>query len=418
MTPNEIAQTLTQLTACCSAPEWTGQNVVSLRTTKAFRAIELLVKLKAAEIYATIESDNLQRRLDREESKDSIPEGTQINLQVPQNLNSLAIVEDVEGLLAIHGAITREPTAYIILPSNGIPILHLKDDSLEKLPQDFRNYHQTVELWNLLASKCHHFDASGENILFFGIRRLEIRPIAGIKDLKSQMNVAEIKGFCLSSDNEEIRNDIFVAELSELLKDISPSIAFRTLLRQNSKFARRLKEGLAIYLSTKTPVKLLEEARSSSLSLYEKIEKLVTGLELKSLAIPAAILLGVKDVEKGLGFTPINNILLGSTALFATTMVLVHISQLAMIEALKSSVERCQRDFSDRGLDTKNPDLEVSFETLIKRLSVAKKGSWIVVTLSFFPVIAIWISMNYAKPSTPKTTKITFEKLYSNNINY
>jgi hypothetical protein len=163
---------------------------------------------------------------------------------------------------------------------------------------------------------------------------------------------------------------------------------------------------LSIYLSTNSPAKLIEEAKEDAIDLSEKLEKIVTAVELKALAVPAAILLATKEIEKGEGVTPLNGLVASSTLLFAITMVYVFRSQKAMLKPLRFTIHEIRSDYIDRGLDEKNGRLDVNFSGLISRLDWAMSAARAVRLLSFSPLLAVFLAM-YLKPKASSTSAQT-----------
>jgi hypothetical protein len=180
-------------------------------------------------------------------------------------------------------------------------------------------------LWNILQD---HAEVEVENsLLFFGIRRTEIAPGFTLDDLKEEIAAEAVRTFIQDTEGKKTRQTIFSSVLSEFLRDQKPGNAFPYLLRNSDMFDRRLKEGLAIYLAEHSPEKLAEQAREEALGFSEKLEKIIGGLETKSLSIPAAVLLAVKEVGPGAGWTVINIIIAASAVTYGITMWAVDHSQ-------------------------------------------------------------------------------------------
>jgi hypothetical protein len=197
--------------------------------------------------------------------------------------------------------------------------------------------------------------------------------------------------------------------LSEFLQDQSCDRAFAYILRQSPLFARRLKEGLAIYLSEHSPEKLAEEAEAKYMELAEKLENIVGGMEAKSLTIPAAILLAVREADFGERFTTLNVIILISTALYSLTMIVVFISQKAILKWLKATLSKTNAKLRDKGLDDRNPILSESFVKLEERRIHSEWCSRFMVGFSFVPLVAVIYAAFFAWSSAPSsyTLKLT-----------
>jgi len=167
---------------------------------------------------------------------------------------------------------------------------------LSKAPPLVKRYHDALKLWQAFESQAEHAVQATHHLLFFGIRKTEIAPRFSIKDLEdADIALPEISEFITNTDRKETRKEIFHSVLSEFLQYQDVDRAFSYLLRQSTMFARKLKEGLAIYLSEHSPEKLAQEARAKYLELVDKLEKIISGMEAKSLTIPAAVLLAVSQ---------------------------------------------------------------------------------------------------------------------------
>jgi len=321
--------------------------------------------------------------------------GDCVTLRVPRRVKGLVVAKDLADLLTIPLATTTQPKTYLLTHSHSsrqsVYFISPEYES-ENPPSEIQNYHRALRLWKVLEDYTHHTSGSG-SLLYFGIRRTEIRPGFMLADLERTIELDEIEAFISNGDRHETRVEIFNAALSEFLKDQNPDRAFAYLLRENERFARRLREGLALFLSQHSPEKLEEEGRALHFDIADKLEKSVQAIELKSLSIPVSLLLVVKQIEASQGWSVTNSILISAVSLYAVAMVVAHFSYLSAAKLVKQRIDKSVQDLTDQGLEKNNPLLSVSFKSLRRRNSNGVIKSWIICILSFTPVAAVWIAV-------------------------
>lgn len=424
MSASETITALRQLWDSSSAPEWTGSDQLRLKVAVRPVPFALLRKLSAGDVHASLTSDGLQLSLDSG-AEGQVPIDEQIQLRVPRILGHLIVASGLKDLLGIAGAQTSEPAAYVLCGKDAPDgwFSHVSGGTLEDPTQAIQRYHQAVRLWGVLTNQAQHTDTTTGALLFFGLRRTEIVPGFGLDDLSDEIATAEIERFVGDTDRQKTRAEIFTAVLSEFLRDQKPEAAFRWVLRGSKLFARRLKEGLSIYLAEHSPEKLAEKARDAALGLSEKLEKIIGGLEAKSLSVPAAVLLAVKEVQQGAGWTLLNGIIVVSALSYAGTMTLVHRSQVALLNQVDVNLRSTKKELVDKGLDANNPVLTGAFRSLETRRLGAWRGSWLMCIFSWVPAVCVLVSMwlGTPKPSAqspmndPKQTPLMGQLMVSNS---
>ena len=363
----------------------------------------LLRTLEKGDLFPRLRDAEVQQRYDSNvEGKASRSE---ITYKAPQTLDGLVIVESLGKLLSIPNAQTREPSAYGLIGSqdkNDV-FFHVRGDATDTAPPLVRRYHEAIALWHTLKREAQHEEESTGALLFFGLRRTEVRPGFDLSDLRQDILAKDIDNFLSNPDRAETRKEIFASVISEFLRDHKPEAAFRVILKESIRFLRRLREGMAIFLSEHSPQKLADEAKSSAISLSEKLEKLVSGLETKSLSIPVAVLLAVKDVSPGAGFTAINSIIAASALTYAITMMLVHQSQSALLRLLRCTIETTVDEYKSKGLDANNPVLAITYSALLSRASGARTGSYCMCSFSWAPLVCVLGVMILGTPKPAAT---------------
>jgi hypothetical protein len=391
-----------QVLESCSRPEWTEPDNIQLTVIGLPVPFALLRNLRDADLFASVEDRALQREFD-EDREDQVANGKVINVRVPRTVNRFAVARDLKDLLSIPEAVTQEPAAYLFWDENarnGV-FSRVRGDALADAPEQVRHYHEALGFWKVLQDRADHIDSSNGNLLFFGIRRTEIAPGFGLEDIMDGVAVQEIEGFVGNLDRQETRYEILASVLSEFLRDQNPANAFPRLLRDSVTFARRLKEGMAIYLAEHSPEKLAEEGRVAGLELSEKLENLIASLEVKSLSIPVAILLAVKEVDQGAGMTALNTVIAASAVGYALTMTFVHQSQKTLLELLKKTILNTKKELKDKGLDEANPILRETFGSLEKRRANASRGSSTMCIFSWAPAVCVLCAMWLGTPKSP-----------------
>lgn len=402
MTTEKTFSVLSQLLVCCEQPQSLSDTTFLLTTKAETGSLVLATQLKEADIYPAFRNPNLRRDLDDQKNR-NIPAGEEIEVEVPRSVRSLVVAKDLDSLLRCDRARERLPSGCIILPEKGVPFWFTQETEPSTLPAHFTEYCKAIELWSLLEGLCHHKDSS-DSLIFYGQRRVEMAPVFHATDLCHPIQIEKLRRFVRDADKEEVKREIFLSVISDLAKDHGPDTAFRFLLTRTGLLAQRLQEGLSVFLATNSPKKLVDEARSQAIGLSEKLEKIVSSLELKGLAVPAAMVLSVKEVEKGAGWTGLNLVLIFSTGLFFLAMLIVYRSQAAMMDPLKASIRHSRQDFKERGLDENNADLGVTFEGLLARIGITELASRVVVAASLLPVLAVFVAAVAPKGTSDKAS--------------
>jgi hypothetical protein len=393
----------------CSAPEWTpSSDEVRLSVVKGSVRFDVLRDLENSDVFAANIAHqgepDLQTLYDNGASGE-LREGTAFSLRLPRVVDRWVVAKNLEDLLALHSATWQEPKAYFLITEeeSNNPFCFEGEESLQTAPKLVRRYHEALKLWACIRGQAEHI-ADTESLMFFGIRRIEIVPRFEARDLKEDISLKEISDFINNRDRKETRAEIFRSVLSEFLRDRQPERAFAYVLRSSTLFARRLVEGLAIYLSANSPEKLTEEATAKHFELAEKLEKVITGMEAKSLSIPAAVLLAIKEVHFGERWVALNVIILGSAVLYLAAMTVAHFSQRAMLKLLQDTINKAVEDLRNQGLDDANPVLAKSFKSLKTRRANSALGSWVMWFFSIVPLIAVLYAALFASPSPKPNT--------------
>ena len=401
MSTRAVIAALRQLCVTARSCTWKSATDLEIVLSESV-SFTALREFETCEVFASMPEQTVQRVFN-EARAGEVPAGGTVVLQVPRLLDRLVVAEGLSDLLTVAGTQMKEPHAYLLVASrsDGEPFSYVRGDVVSGAPATIWRYHEAIRLWSLLERQAEHVDSSSGSLLFFGLRRTEISPGFGADDLTDQIAVQEIEAFVANPDRKATRAEIFAAALSEFLRDQSNATAFRVLLRDTGRFARRLREGLAIYLAEHSPEKLAGEAKSAALTLSEKLEKVIGGLETKSLSIPAALLLAVKDVEAGAGITGINVIIIAAALTYGVTMTLVHWSQSALIAVIKNTITLTEREFVAKGLDERNPVITSNYQSLKERCVSALIGSRAMVIGSWVPLLCVIGTMGWGTPKPP-----------------
>jgi len=398
----------------CNAPEWTASDEVRLSVVKGSVLFDVLRQLENSDVFAgniACEGEpDLQSRYDSG-SVGELRERTTFSLRLPRVVDRSVVAKNLADLLALHSATWQEPKAYFLITEEESkkPFCFTGEESLRTASRLVKRYHEALGLWTCIRSQAEHITDTA-SLMFFGIRRIEIVPCFETRDLRKDVSLKEISDFLNNPDRKETRAEIFRSVLSEFLRDRQPERAFAYLLRTSGLFARRLVEGLAIYLSANSPEKLTEEATAKHFELAEKLEKVISGMEAKSLSIPAAVLLAIKEVHFGERWVTLNVIILGSAFLYFAAMTVAHFSQRAMLNLLQETINKAVEDLRDQGLDDANPVLAKSFKSLKTRRTNSTVGSWAMWFFSIVPLIAVlYAAFCASPPPKPKTTEPTVQ---------
>ena len=130
-------------------------------------------------------------------------------------------------------------------------------------------------------------------------------------------------------------------------------------------------------------------------------------METKSLTIPAAVLLAVKEVQLGAHWTTLNTMILAASLLYLLAMAVAHFSQSSTLELLRKTIAKTTSDLKAQGLANNNPVLTENFVNLESRRKNSSWGSWAMFLFSFVPLIAVIYAAFWASPPPPKPTTPT-----------
>lgn len=390
MNQREIVEVLVSLFAqFVDKPVLDTFNELTLSNARSPVNFTVLRALEKEDFVVSFDDIEIQRSYDGGNVGNVMP-GSSCKLAVPRRWDRLVVARNFDDLLSLPLAHEATPAAYVLcgVEQTSSIITFVRGDDTGALPSPLNLYHQALSLWETIKNLADHVNESG-CILFFGIRRIELSPGFNKSDLHTLHWIAPILAFIADQDRKDTRREIFLAVLSDILRDQKPDQAFPYLLGNTQVLNRQLKEGMAIYLAEHSPEKLADEARASALSYSETLEKIIAGLEAKGLTIPAAILLAMKDVQPSGGLSSANIMLLISLATFAGTMWVIHLSQHDLITQLRKTIEAAVTSLKRKGLDHENPVFTVKFEKLNSRSTRALTASSALRYASLAPLICV-----------------------------
>ena len=401
----------------CQQPRWSADFKQITLVVSNEVSLGALRDLEQFDIFPSFPDRQLQREFS-DGSDAKLRLGQSFTLDLPRIIQANVVVKNLAALLSIDSATVQLPFAYFLIKEeeSGKPFCFTEGSSLERAPTLVVRYHRAIEFWDLIRSQVDH--ESNDTLLLFGVRRIEIRPGFRVSDLTSEIPVDEVSTFVndseksdsekldsekpdcekLDSEKHKIRREIFRSVLSEFLSDQSPQDAFAYLLRKSDLFVQRLSEGWNIYLFNLSPKKLNQQAVAKHLELTEKLEKIISGMETKSLTIPAAVLLAVKEVQFGAHWITLNTIILAASVLYLLAMTVAHFSQRSTLKLLERTITRTTSDLEEEGLARENLVLTDSFVNLESRRRNSSYGSWAMFIFSFVPLVAVIYAAFFASP--------------------
>lgn len=394
----------------CDEPVWSPDNFsIQLKLIRGTIRFDALRELETYELFAsgfTHATDlTLQANYDAQ-SAGELPTDTTVTLRLPRVVSRSVVAKDLADLLSLPSATWQAPQNYFLVKEeeSGKSFCFTEPSVLQTAPSRVQRYHDALSLWTLLRSQADH-STETESIVFFGIRRIEIEPKYSLADLNEDIPANQILKFVNEANPQNTQKEIFRSVLSEFLRDLKSDRAFSYLLARSSLFTRRLSEGLAIYMSEHSPEKLAQVAVAKHFELAEKLETVITGMETKSLTIPVAILLAVKEVKFGEGWETLNTIIVISATLYLIAMTVAHFSQRSMLHLLKTTIADSTAELREQGLSETNEVLTESFQTLRQRRRNSNVGTWLMWAFSAAPLIAVIYAAFLApipKPPEPK----------------
>lgn len=379
-------RTLFQVSAAVSWPETC---VLSI-TVKSRIALELLSQIDEFGIRVSLQDAVLQRAL-IEGRKTFCEAGTVIKLALSSNPKKLLVVQNLDHLLSFRSTLTEEPAAFIIF-ENGKFTAHVKEDKFcynEDLSLVW--YCQALQLWDVLV-KVADFRPSLNKIIFLGSSRVDIIASYSVKDL-SVTAVMEIKDFLGDANRKDIRKEIVKSCIIELTKDYNESDRFVRLLKSTPLLARRLKEAMSMYLTENSPSRLVQEAEKKVMEFTDKIDKAISAMEAKTLALPAAILLGFKDMKVGQGLNSTNCIIIFSFFLFGIVLWWTTETQRGLLNHIKKQLVDKRNELLKMGLSQQNENVRNLFSGLERRVDLGKRALVLirVTTVASFVTLLIFI---------------------------
>ncbi len=375
--------------------DWTWDQGCLRVITKGELSCQLLRDLEPAGFTPLFDNESVTRAYETLNSN-TLPTGCKVILKVPKRASKIAVVKSVDELIEMPAVQSGDLAAYIVCDATCI-YSYVANDGAVADTDELRSLSQVIEFWNLLKEISDHQQEDG-TLLFFSIRKVEV----SIGFAKADLGGSEIPWilkFARDLDREEVRREIFKSMLAEMLVDQSPEKAFSFLLNSLKPFSRRLKEGLAVYLSDHSPAKLQKGAEEKALSYTEKIDKLVSGMEAKSLTIPAALLVAYKEAAAGEPLLMGGNLVVLVTAmLYLLTMVWAHFTQRDLVAQLDGTVMAFAEDLERKGLDADNPVLKSVCPSLKARIKYAGFATWVMCICAGLPLLCIILQIQFGAP--------------------
>lgn len=418
----------------CSPPNWENNDRIRLTVEGSSVSFADLRVLAGYDVYTSHISDPARQSQFSSNLPGDLPPGVAFTLTLPRTIRKTVVARNLNDLISIDSATRQTPPAYFLVEEEETKAPFCFTGDVTAAPNKVKKYHQAIELWELVKDKAEHTTPTG-SVLFFGVERMEILPAFALGDLASDIEVDAVKRFqsarippeilqtlrsgldaltgddvdelkqFLEKQSSDIRTDIFRSVLSEFLRDQRREDAFACLLRSSGKFVQRLNEAWKIYISTFSPEKLNEQALAKHLELTEKLEKIIGGMEVKGLTIPAAILLAVKEVQFGAHWTTLNTMILVASVVYVLAMIVAYFGQRSTLNLLTTTIDETKRDLRTQGLDENNKVLKNSFGNLESRTSIIGYVSMALVIFSSIPLIAVIYAVFCAAPPPPKPTE-------------
>lgn len=321
-----------------------------------------------------------------------IEPGVVVRLKVPCSVTKFIVAENLDKLLSNPTATRMHPQSYILthdLDGMQNVFSYTGESCLQNASKPVKSYHKAIDLWGVIKSQADHTDDALGYMLFFGIRRTEIKAGFSREDLSGEILSKKIGDFINNEDRKKTRSEIFRHALSDFLKEHNPKEAFSYLLRESARFELRLREGLALFLTEHTPDKLAEEGKQIYYDIAEKIDKTVSSIELKSLTIPISLLLIVKEVERGQGLNMVNSCIVLAMALYVVAMSFALSSHVARYRVHAQHLKEAIMDLKARGLAEDNKVLTVDLASLQKRSFTCLIGALLSWVFSLVPAAVV-----------------------------
>lgn len=403
MTPRDTFDLLRSIFRECEFQDWNSTDSFTLSTLNATLQYDDFRKLRDEGFVATF-SDSTQNTTYDNEVEAAVPANSKITLVIPRSAHELAICSSLSNLIAIEGLTEELPFAFIIIGKGMETVYYCRSEINNPLPPLVESYIQAIGLWTLLKREAEHVDQLSSDLLYFSTRRTQISPGFKVSDLQSLKSIGSITDFIECEENNSTRKEIFSAVISEYLQDHDREDSFAVILRSVKIIGKRLREGLAIYLAANSPAKLAAAARTEYLSLSEKLDKLINSIEVKSLAIPAGLLLCAKEAEKGVPFSALNFVLYITVGVFIYVMHKVADTQSNVLSGIKSIIDLTHAEFQNKGLDEQNTTLVVNFQTLSERVTSAKLQLRVTKWASWAPLLGLIVVSVFANPKEEEKT--------------
>ena len=312
-----------------------------------------------------------------------------IKLQPPRNpAGEPYFAKDLDDLLSVKKFKTKEPSVYYLADKDYYNIKSEPDKSTIK-------YLSVIKLISIIQSISDHNEINGDKtksiILTKG--KLVIPINYTVNDLCKFKYIEEISIELRSPPHVENKVEIFKNTLYESLINVPTDERFYYLLKAFDSLYERYKDNLNLFMSEFSFDRVQEEISERKVEYIHKLNKVISDIQNKILAIPIALLLISTQMSQSEKDCLKNLVILIGSYVFVLLMYFLINNQLNTLETIKESIQfskesylRKYASFSDR--------FESVFENLFKRYKRQKailNFIWYLTLFSFFVSLVLFM---------------------------
>lgn len=312
-----------------------------------------------------------------------------VRLQPPRNpIGEVYFAKDLDDLLSIKKFKLTEPKIYY-LASEDYYNLKSEPNSATK------EYLSVIKLISIIQKISDHIELNGDKsksiILVKG--KLVI-PINYCKnDLRSFEKIEELSLDLLAAPQIENKIEILRSTLFESLANIPEEERFHYLLRTFDFIYQKYRDNFNLFLSEFSFDKIKEEVIERKVEYIHKLNKVVSDIQNKILAIPIALLLISTQMSQSENDYLKNFIILLGSYVFLLLMHFLVNNQLNTLEVIKGSIEH-----SKDTLLNKYASLSTKFEGVFDELLIRYRRQktilsiiWFMALLSFLICLVLFL---------------------------
>ena len=340
-------------------------------------------------IYPTVVVDGKALTLSELSNKKHFNKIIKIKIQPPRSPSGEPyFAKDINDLLSIKKFKIKEPSVYYVADHDYYNLKSEPDDSIRK-------YLSIIKLISIIQNISDHNEVNGDKsksiILTKG--KLVIPIHYSHDDLCSFNNIEELLIELSTSPHINNKIEILRSTLFESLINIPEGERFHFLLKSFDSLYHRFKDNFNLFMSEFSLDRIKEEVSERKVEYIHNLNKVVSDIQNKILAIPVALLLVSTQMSPSKDDIIKNFVILIGSYVFLLLMNFLINNQLNTLESIKDSIQHTQENYLTKYASFYNK-FEGVFQSLFQRYNRQKtilKIIWYIVLLSFLISLAMFI---------------------------